>query len=200
MLGVLVAPALAEGFPDWSGPYSSQGDSPNCVSSDWVDPVTLLFEGGEAHAANVARAFEVHLGWFNQSGGGQRLRVKVNATQYSCKFMDAQRANGGSTSARTHARLWHVPASGGANHQVAATPHHEDFVLTCIPPRHAVDKNGPNGSGFDRGRQAVANAFEANRHSRQHQSWGNTRNFRQCDGDLAGSNGNGVKIGMGHRH
>src|SRR5919108_1900962 len=194
-VGVLIAPALANAFPDWSGPYSSKSDS-NCTSEYWVDPVTLLFEGDEAHAANVARAFEVHLGWYNQSGGGQRLRVKYNSTQYTCKYMDEQRANGCGTCTRTHARLWHVPASGGANHKVAATPHHEDWITLRFC--HAVDENGPNGSGFDRGRQAVANGFEANGHSREHQYWGNTRNFRQCDGGLAGSNGNGVKIGMSH--
>ena len=197
-LGALIAPALAHGsFPNWSAPYSSKSGS-DCVSSAWVDPVTMVFEGDEAHAPNVARAFGRHLGWGNQSGSAQRLYVKESAVpSYQCKGMDEQRANGCGTCTRTHARLWRIPASSGANKKVAATPHHEDWVWYC---GHAVDANGSNGSGFDKGRHAVARGFELNGHSRQNHNWGNTRNFKQCDGDWAGSNGVGVSIGMGHLH
>jgi hypothetical protein len=68
--------------------------------------------------------------------------------------------------------------------------HHEDFVWYC---GHAVDKGGlSNGlsSGFDQGRRAIYDAFHGVHDCAGATYWGNTREFKQCDGDYAGSNGN----------
>jgi hypothetical protein len=55
---------------------------------------------------------------------------------------------------------------------------------------HAVDANGPSGSGFDQGRREVRiRVGDAAGHSWYTQNWGNTNNFQQCDGDWARSDG-----------
>lgn len=195
-LAIAAWPTLSSGFPNWSAPYASRPGY-DCVSTAWVDPVGVVFEGDEARHQNVARAFEVHLGWYDNSGEGQALYVKYVQGGYLCVLLDHQRANGGGPQGRHHIRLWHIPASTGPDKKVAGTPHHEDWVFPC---GHAVDANGPNGSGFDRGRQAVRDAFASVGHAVDHREWGNTRNFKQCDNEWAGSNGGGVNIGMGHTH
>lgn len=84
-----------------------------------------------------------------------------------------------------------------------ADPHHEDLVFRCVfrkgIPGHAVDKGtlldlqsgNPNyqGSGYDRGSAKVAEALDAKGVPSVGYNWGNTKSFRQCDGDLAASSG-----------
>lgn len=201
--GLVLVPAVATGFPDEvSSRYSDSGSS---CGSNGVDPVTVMFTGDQATAANVSgQIARDHASWTNESGSLQSLGVRVNQDpgDKGCDEMDAQRANGSSTDNRKHIRIWRVPYYDGENKKVQTTPHHEDFVLgpSCFG-NHAVDSNGDNGSGFDRGRVAVREIFADAGHDIDAQlDWGNTRNFLQCDGDYARSNGNGVRIGMGHTH
>ena len=76
--------------------------------------------------------------------------------------------------------------------------HHEDTIV--YPGCHAVDANGPDGSGFDQGRRRLRELFAAGGHGWRSQFWGNTRSFRQCDGDYAGSDGYVVFLRVDHAH
>lgn len=178
---MLVPPAGAH-FQTY--PYTLKG----CPASfdRQVDPITNVFYGG-AWGAHTLNHIQAHAGWSNTSGSTQYF-----SSHSVCGEMAGQRASGGLTSSRFHIRIrktydadntWGITSRGDA--------HHEDFVWYC---GHAVDKGGqgvgPN-SGFDQGRRAIYNAFYgiAHHHFAGNVYWGNTRLFRQCDGDLAGSNG-----------
>lgn len=180
-----------------SGNYSKQSGCPSNGSS--LDPVGVVFFGSTGHAAGAAAAVEQHAGWSVSGGGSQGLNVHQGNGNYACKGTDHQRANG--TLSRFHVRLWFVNAtSGQSTMKSVGTPHHEDFV-TSPPCGHAVDSNGPTGSGFDWGRRKLSEEmFDGGHTGQQNQYWGNTANFRQCDGDLAGSSGTGVLIPNNHGH
>jgi hypothetical protein len=58
-----------------------------------------------------------------------------------------------------------------------------------VPCGHAVDSNGPGGSGFDQGRDELVRRFASAGHPAERVWWGNTQSFKQCDGDYAASDG-----------
>lgn len=189
-----VAPA-AVAFPWFSDAYTRSGG--NCGGAA-TDPVNIVWKGNRGAAA-ATRNTVVHTGWSNTSGGDQGLYVKVAPGLLQCQAMLYQRASG--TFSRFHVRVWRVPLSSGDSKLSPGAVHHEDFVPSCLlPPYHAVDSNGPTGSGFDWGRRTLVDAFQAGGHTAAGKLWENDRNFVQCDGDLAGSNGIGVVIGNNHRH
>ena len=122
---------------------------------------------------------------------------------------------------RYHVRLWFIPASQNAEERkTVGTPHREDFIehdptglsdhckglfsipwgfLDLAPGSHAVKKGGTKteeDSGFDQGRQELRLAFERSRHNVASEKWGNDELIEQCDEDMAGSNGNGIVIGL----
>jgi hypothetical protein len=182
------ARGLGLGF---SGEYTFGGGG--CPANNHSDPVNILFRGPWANAATSAAQTTWHTTWTNQSGSTQWLWVHTGNNNYDCRAMNYQRASGSGT--RYHVRYWWIPASGGDNKKTAASAHHEDFVFPC---GHAVDSNGPNGSGFDQGRWEVRSRFINGGHFVDSEYWGNTANFQQCDDDWAGSNGNGVLISIYH--
>lgn len=192
---VSALPAYAPAFPPYSSPYTHGGS--NCGNAS--DPVTTMFKGSKAKVPNALRSIEKHAGWTTETGSTQSLWVNAG-THMTCNAMGGQRASGLTT--RFHARVWRVPHSSGSSKKVMVAPHHEDFVVLggCFPAGHAVDSNGANGSGFDRGRRNLRRKFKNHGHHTSGGNWGNTRNFKQCDGDWAGSNGNSVVIGMWHVH
>ncbi len=122
---------------------------------------------------------------------------------------------------RYHVRLWFIPSSQNAEERkTVGTPHHEDWIdwnkgignhckgvldvevlgidLAGLGS-HAVDKGGVGtgeDSGFDQGRQELRRSFENTRHNVKSEVWGNDERIEQCDEDKAGSNGNGIVIGM----
>jgi hypothetical protein len=157
-----------------------------------VDPINTVFwdSGSSSWAlANIA----AHAGWANTSGSTQYF-----SDHGTCRIMDGQRASACGLCDRFHVRVeaiadsdesWGVTSRGDA--------HHEDLVWYC---GHAVDANGPSGSGFDQGRRELRQLLEAGGHGWQSRYWGNTRNFRQCDGDYAGSDGYTVFVRIGHTH
>lgn len=190
--------ASARAFPDWSAPYSTDAGN-SCNTTGWVDPVTIVFNGDQANAVNAKNSVEAHLGWYNDSGSGQDLLVRVTSSGgFVCAQFDFQRASAGALSDRKHIRMWRIPSSADANKKVAGTPHVEDWVFGDGCFSHAVEPNGSDGSGFDKGRRSVQNGFAD--HGTSNANWGNTRNFRQCNGRYAGSNGTGAIINMGHIH
>lgn len=188
-----VASALGIGE---SGNYSKQNGCPAGGKS--IDPVGVVFHGSRGHAAGAAAAVQHHAGWSVSSGGSQGLNVHQGNGNYACRGTDHQRASG--TLSRFHVRLWFVDASRGKSVQKSVgTPHHEDWVWTC--PGHAVDSNGPTGSGFDWGRRKLSQEmFDGGHTGQQNEYWGNTANFKQCDNDYAGSSGTGVLIPNNHGH
>ena len=103
-------------------------------------------------------------------------------------LLDARPA-GELASARYHVRVrgQHQDAALGWVAVVGA--HHEDLVLVPIPCGHAVDSNGPSGSGFDQGRNELERRFAVPGHPTSRVWWGNTQSFKQCDGDYAASDG-----------
>jgi hypothetical protein len=182
-----------------SGFYSMSGSS--CPSNGHVDPVGALFYGSQGHSANVASQIAIHAGWNHGSAGDQWLWVHLGAGNYGCRQTNHHRADHADVppSGRFHIRQWFVPATQGSSvKKTVGTPHHEDFVWTCAPPSHAVDKNGSQGSGFDQGRHELKQAFIAGNHNVTSEYWGNTANFHQCDGDWAGSDGWGIRVPVNH--
>jgi hypothetical protein len=95
------------------------------------------------------------------------------------------------TSTRFHIRVRKTWDSGLT---AVGDAHHEDFVWYC--PGHSVDKGGVSQgaeyySGFNWGRAQIYSRFsgKADHLFGGNAYWGNTREFLQCDGDRAGSDG-----------
>lgn len=178
LVGQAIAAAAAAAHFSTSS-YTYKGD---CSTS--VDPVNFGFYGPRAEWSHTGYQVGLHAGWTNTSGSSQATWSHGN-----CYWMGTQRASGGSTSSRFHIRLFWA----GGDPYTVGDAHHEDFShnLGCNYGfgGHAVDSNGSNGSGFDWGRRTLYSKFQAAGHYVTYTYWGNTRNFKQCDGDYAGSNG-----------
>jgi hypothetical protein len=100
-------------------------------------------------------------------------------------------------------KTYHDDATLGTT--TTGTPHHEDWVPSCNSGfgGHAVDKGGVNlgggaDSGFDQGRQRIFSALsgQPGHPFGGYSSWGNTQEFKQCDGDWAGSHGSVIWFKM----
>jgi hypothetical protein len=171
---------------DASARYTHRGCSAG--ASTRSDPVNVVFHGWGTWG-RAASQVESHAGWKSTSGSGQLF-----LDHGACSVQHVQRASG--EASRFHVRLrgqhWD-PALGWA---AAAAAHHEDLVLFPLPCGHAVDANGPGGSGFDQGRDALAAAFAVAGHATSRAWWGNTQSFKQCDGDYAASDGWTVFVGL----
>jgi len=201
LLAVLVLFASAQsasGIGIGESGFYSFGSS-GCPKTDHIDPVGVVFQGTHASAKISSEQVALHAGWDEQtSTSTQWLWVLTGNEKYGCRETNYQPVSDGDIppSSRYHVRLWYVPQEDGTTRRTVGTPHHEDWVWTC--PGHAVDANGSNGSGFDQGRHALKNAFVDGGHSVQSEYWGNTANFKQCDGDYAGSDGWGIRISLNH--
>lgn len=170
-----------------------------CADGNQVDPVNMVFYGKYADPGNVIRAVRTATGWG---------RVRLNSPQQilagrRCLDELGEVADASSVESRFHVRFFGRIDPWGRSIVTYADPHHEDLVFKCVfskgIPGHAVDKGtlldlqsgNPNyhGSGFDRGQVKVANALSGKGVSAVSYIWGNTKTFRQCDGDLAASSG-----------
>jgi hypothetical protein len=125
---------------------------------------------------------ESHAGWTDTLGSNQYFVDHGN-----CALMHEQRASGTLTRFHIRVRGQHFDATLGWT--ATGDAHHEDFVVFPIPCGHAVDSDGPSGSGFDRGRDELEQRFASAGHPTYRLWWGNTQSFKQCDGDYAGSDG-----------
>jgi hypothetical protein len=146
-----------------------------------VDPVNVVFHAWGTWGRVVSQ-IESHAGWTATSGSTQSF-----TDHGGCHDAHAQRASGEGTRFHVRVRGQHPDPSLGWT--ATGDAHHEDLVLFPVPCGHAVDSNGPSGSGFDQGRDELRLRFEAAGHSTSRAWWGNTRSFKQCDGDYASSDG-----------
>jgi hypothetical protein len=151
-----------------------------------VDPINVVFTTwgtwGRAESQIMSHAV-----WTATSGSTQSF-----ADHGGCLPMHAQRASGHGS--RSHVRLRGQHPDETLGWTATAAAHHEDTVLFPVPCGHAVDSNGPGGSGFDQGRDELERRFLAAGHSAYRAWWGNTQSFKQCDGDYAASDGWAVLI------
>ena len=146
-----------------------------------VDPINVVFHGWGTWGRAVSQ-IEAHAGWSSTSGTTQWF-----VDHGACRPMHAQRASG--SGSRFHVRLRGQHSDDRLGWTTVAGAHHEDLVLFPLPCGHAVDSDGPGGSGFDQGRDELRDRFAAAGHSWYREWWGNTQSFKQCDGDYAGSDG-----------
>jgi hypothetical protein len=172
MLAGLAIGATAAGAHLSTSSYTYKSDC-----STRVDPVNFVFYGPYATWSHTASQVQFHAGWSHTSGSPQ-----ASWSHGSCYSMGTQRASAGLLSSRFHIRLFWA----GSDPYTVGDAHHEDFIWYC---GHAVDSNGPTGSGFDWGRRTLRSDFKAAGHYTYYSWWGNTQNFKQCDGDWAGSDG-----------
>jgi hypothetical protein len=146
-----------------------------------VDPVNVVFHGWGTWGRAINQ-IETHAGWTSTSGSSQFF-----VDHGSCYAMHAQRASG--TGSRFHVRIRGQHPDGMLGWTATGDAHHEDLVVFPWPCGHAVDSNGPGGSGFDQGRDELRDRFAAAGHAWSLVWWGNSQSFKQCDGDYAASDG-----------
>jgi len=172
-----VAPAL--GHFDASDRYTHR----SCPASvaNRTDPVNVVFTVWGTWGRAESQT-ETHAGWTSTSGSSQSF-----VDHGGCFAMHTQRASG--LGSRFHVRVRGQHSDQTLGWVGAASAHHEDLVLFPLPCGHAVDSNGPGGSGFDQGRDELERRLAAAGHASSRAWWGNTQSFKQCDGDYAGSDG-----------
>jgi hypothetical protein len=146
-----------------------------------VDPLNVVFTrwGTWGRAESQIQS---HAGWTATSGSAQSF-----VDHETCRPLHTQRASGEGT--RFHIRLRGQHPDEVLGWSATGDAHHEDAVVFPVPCGHAVDSNGPGGSGFDQGRDELAAAFTGAGHATQRMWRGNTQSFKQCDGDYAASDG-----------
>jgi hypothetical protein len=171
------APALAH-F-DSSDRYTHRS-CPASVSNR-TDPVNVVFTTWGTWGRAESQV-ETHAGWTSGTGSPQFF-----VDHGGCFALHTQRASGAGS--RFHARVRGQHQDATLGWTAAVGVHHEDLVLFPLPCGHAVDSNGPGGSGFDQGRDEFERRFTAAGHTAARVWWGNTQSFKQCDGDYAASDG-----------
>jgi hypothetical protein len=158
------------------------------TAANRTDPINVVFTTWGTWGRAESQ-IEAHAGWTSTSGSPQSF-----VDHGGCFSMHTQRASG--LSSRFHVRVRGQHSDSTLGWVAAAGAHHEDLVLFPIPCGHAVDSNGPGGSGFDQGRDELERRFAAAGHSSSWVWWGNTRSSKQCDGDYAASDGWTAFIGL----
>lgn len=188
---VLVSAAIGH----YNRPNYTYGSS-SCENAS--DPVNVVFYGTAAANHRAYDHVRRHTGWDRYNGNDQWIR-----NHGECERMYDQLASG--RFSRFHARFFgngHKDDKG--RWETSTGAHHEDWVWTC--PGHAVDKGTvdeptDNGSGFDQGRRELAQQmYDAKHHPIYYERGRNTRSFKQCDGDKAGSDGLIAWILVGRRY
>jgi hypothetical protein len=151
------------------------------TASNRMDPINVVFQTWGTWGRAESQ-IESHAGWTATSGSSQSFVDHGN-----CYPIHTQRASG--LGSRFHVRLRGQHWDPSLGWTTAGDAHHEDLVVFPVPCGHAVDSNGPGGSGFDQGRDELRNRLADAGHSTQRVWWGNTQSFKQCDGDYAASDG-----------
>jgi hypothetical protein len=171
--------ASAAAHFDASGTYT-HGGCP-ATADNRVDPINVVFTSWGTWG-RAASQIETHADWADTSGSTQSFMDHGD-----CYAMHAQRASG--TGTRFHIRIRGQHPDPVLGWTATGDAHHEDLVVFPVPCGHAVDSNGPGGSGFDQGRDELEARFAGAGHATNREWWGNTQSFKQCDGDYAASDG-----------
>jgi hypothetical protein len=146
-----------------------------------VDPINVVFTSWGTWGRAVNQ-IEAHAGWRNTTGSSQTF-----VDHGACYAMHAERASRYGT--RFHIRIRGQHPDDILGWTATGDAHHEDLVMYPVPCGHAVDSDGPGGSGFDQGRDELEDRFATAGHATWREWWGNTQSFKQCDGDYASSDG-----------
>jgi hypothetical protein len=178
-LAVTLVVTPAQAHVDAGEPYT-QRSCPGAPEAR-TDPVNVVFHGWGTWG-RAAGQVESHAGWTTTSGSTQSF-----VDHGTCRPFHAQRASG--LGSRFHLRVRGQHRDELLGWISLGAVHHEDLVLLPLPCGHAVDSNGPAGSGFDQGRDELRDRLTAAGHASFLGWWGNTQSFKQCDGDYAGSDG-----------
>ena len=194
-LGVLVAALAGLAFPGAAAAHFQTGEysHKNADCNSRIDPVTVVFyEWG--FPDRVRNHLGHHGGWQGGDGGGQHF-----ASHGICGDGQGHAESGCVFCTRYHIRMrktYHAADPIGVT--TTGTPHYEDWVPSCNGGfgGHAVDKGGVDRgeelqSGFDQGRWRIYSILfgEPGHAFGGSTFWGNTQEFKQCDGDWAGSHG-----------
>lgn len=163
---------------DFQPGYYTHGSCAGTAASR-IDPVNFAYWDWGTWDRAVSQT-QTHAGWLDTGGSSQYFFDHGN-----CYTMTAQRADGGTASSRHHIRFHPIHSDATLGWTTIGDAHHEDFTYCG----HAVDANGPSGSGFDQGRRQLRVLLENGGHGWYSEFWGNTQNFQQCDGDYASSDG-----------
>lgn len=183
------------------------------AASGIVDPITVVFYRDATAAKSLDRIW-LRTGWSNRANKvTRRIESKQMFQSWGpahCGEYYGDIASGGAVNSRFHVRCRKTAKYddlAGLGTTTTCTPHHEDITLfspqhnwkwfACpipicgrdAPCWHAVDQNGPSGSGFDIGRTEIYNRFKDTTSNIVSQNWGNTAEIPQCDGGRASSNG-----------
>jgi hypothetical protein len=149
------------------------------TTSNQVDPINIVYYDWGTWDRSASQT-QSHTGWSDTGGSNQTFVDHGN-----CYNMVTQRASGSTSSTRNHIRFHGIHYDDFLHWTTVGDAHHEDFTWCG----HAVDANGPSGSGFDQGRNTLRQYFVNAGHTWYPAWWGNSNNMRQCDGDYASSDG-----------
>lgn len=184
----VAAPALSDPNID-SWPYTHS----HCPASnsDRVDPVNFVFwgwatiENGTRGRVTDQVTYHTTPPWIELGGSTQYFGEHSTG---NCFKMTTQQASGNWWESRYHIRYHPITNQDpGWGWLTVGDAHHEN--VTCWPPDHAIDQNGPGGSGFDQGRRHLRQMMQGTYHPWTSFYWGNTQKFTQCTGNAASSDG-----------
>lgn len=180
------------------------------------------YERGGPFAKDVSGNITKHTGWVRHNTDNLFRQYGTTAAGCEKNPGDTDLAStSGYSHDRWHLRMWQTPQNRltGENFFVETTPHKERWhwgdgtansndcgtgpgTGSHAVERGAVDRSPRDyerhGSGFDRARRFLDRAYShSTRHHVRRGYFGNTRSVKQCDGQYAGSNGQGVFILIG---
>ena len=189
---LFVPVAAADHYQYWDG-YSYG----NSTCTDRKDPVTVFFvKHGFTSYTNDNIKHHTSLDAGSSPGAqkfwrsGQCLSQTIDRSNCVIIVCNRKHIRGRLSAFSTSVHGW----------QHGTTPHVEQWKP--LPPcwgNHAVNGNGPNGSGFDQGREYFRARFNPS-HGVSFYYWGNTQSMQQCNGNWAGSNGWVINIFLPHTH
>lgn len=169
------------------GYYHYTSDSCPNSTTNRVDPITDMFTR-DASAWNTRVHINHPTGWeLTSLGDPQKFQVQNNCDTMTNQLASCDSCFGN----RAHVRYRQSPFLDFTYGTVTMTdPHQEDLARCGLYAKHATDQNGASGSGFDKGRARIYQAFLGTHHTYGGSAnWGNTQNMPQRDGTWAASNG-----------
>jgi hypothetical protein len=154
-----------------------------------ADPITVVMKGYLHGFISINNVLSEEAGWgsdlitasqyFIFHDGGCGSNQTDNSDQGDC------RCN------RWHARgIYQGPHDSRVDYG-ELTPHRDIWTKKCSGPfggNHYVQASTGSGSGFDRGKQELTARLSDHYHT-DVTVWSNTVTMKQCNGQLAGSNG-----------